>query len=95
MQHRNSSPEFPSSVQSALRRQALLAEGRLDAFRFAWECKGDISKLLAKVQETEELIFDPDLLAGSMAPSANPRIYREAYLLGLKDAIEIITNLIT
>jgi len=73
--------------------QRLFASGRLEALRFAWEVRGNLSQLQAKVQEIEELISNPgEVLKGPLSPGAGPRIYREGYLEGLKEAIKIIST---
>jgi hypothetical protein len=85
-------PNVPMQIKSMLRREALLAQGRSDAFQFAWDAKGDLSQLKAKVRETEDMINDPNLAKGSMAPGTTPHTYRQGYLAGLRDAIAIITR---
>lgn len=73
--------------------QRLFASGKLEALRFAWEVRGNLSQLQAKVQEIEELISNPgEALKGPLSPGAGPRIYRDGYLEGLKEAIKIIST---
>lgn len=76
-----------SSRELALRREYLRAEGRFDAFKFALDCKGSQSVVEAEIQDSEQIIARG---TGSMAPTASPRLYRESYLQGLKDALRII-----
>lgn len=90
--HEHHSSNFPSTVWSALWREALLADGRSDAFEFALKCEGDLIQLRDQVQETQELMSDPDMLKGPLAPGNGPRIYREGYLAGLKEAIDIVSS---
>jgi len=79
-------------IEATLRRHAWLAEGRMDAFRFTLECHGNLTQIEAKLQDIEDLISDPDLISGPMSPGAGPRIYREGYLNGLREAISIISK---
>lgn len=81
---------FSEKIQFALRREAMMANARVDAINFAWECKGDLEKLRQEIEETEELMGDPELASTTMAPAASPRIYRESYLEGLKRAVDIV-----
>ena len=81
---------FSERIQFALRREALMANAKVDAINFAWECKSDLEKLRQEIQDSEELIADPELASTTMAPTASPRIYRESYLEGLKRAVEIV-----
>jgi hypothetical protein len=55
------------------------------------KCDGDLDQLREQIQEIEELMTDPDMLKGPMAPGNGPRIYREGYLEGLKEAINVIS----
>ncbi len=89
--HKQHSGNFPTRVWAALWREALLADGRSDAFEFALQCEGDLVQLRDQAQETQELMSDPDMLKGPMAPGSGPRIYREGYLVGLNEAISIIS----
>ena len=93
MEDAQQSHSFSKRIEMVLRREALLASGRKDAIQFAWDCKGDLPALKAEVQETEELISAPERTKKDMAPGTTPRIYREAYLAGLKDVIDIISTL--
>lgn len=82
---------LPTKVLVALRREKLLAEGRHDAFIFVFECQCNAQRLREQIQETEEMIADPpDHLKGPMSPNASPRVYKDGYLAGLKDALRIV-----
>lgn len=81
-----------SEVWSALWTEALLADGRSDAFAFALKCDGDLAQLRKQIQEIEEMMSDLRMLRGPMAPDSGPRIYREGYLSGLKDALAIASQ---
>lgn len=83
--------DWPIEILAGLRREELLSQGRHDAFLFALECKGDVARLYAEIQETETTIaHPPDHLKGPMSPNASPRVYKDGYLAGLKDALRII-----
>ncbi len=82
---------LPTEVLVALRREKLLAEGRHDAFIFVFECQCNAQRLREQIQETEETIANPpEHLRGPMSPDASPRVYKDGYLAGLKDALRII-----
>jgi hypothetical protein len=83
-----------TKVQSALARHTLLAAGRRDAFQFAWDHKGDLAAITAEIQELEEQMVDQGALAGPMKPNAGPRIYSDGYLVALKEAAEIIQEIV-
>jgi hypothetical protein len=82
------------SAMSAIRKEMFFAEGRYSAFVFASECKGDLSQLKAEIQQTEILIAEglSSNPSGSMSPGMSPRIYRDGYLAGLKDAVQIVSR---
>jgi hypothetical protein len=85
------SSSLSTEVWAALWRQALLADGRSDAFEFALRCDGDLTQLKSQVREIQRLMSDPDMLKGPLASGNGPRIYREGYLVGLKEAINIVS----
>jgi predicted DNA-binding ribbon-helix-helix protein len=88
------SQEFPLEIQAILRRKALFTEGKLEAFQLAWDCKGNVNVLVAKLQEEEEQITNPpSALRPAMIPSAAPRMFKDGYIEGLKEAIELISAL--
>jgi hypothetical protein len=68
----------------------LVAEGCLQGFQFAWDHKGDLSTISDRIQEIEEYMANPDLLAGPMKPNAHPRFFRDAYLAALKETVATI-----
>lgn len=76
-------------IASALRHEALTAEGCHDAFQFALAYKGDLARITAELAEKEALLasFEDQ---GPMQPGAGPRIYRDGYLTGLRDAVAIV-----
>jgi hypothetical protein len=84
------SPKVLSEIEAALAREILFAGGRRDGLQFASNHKNDLAAISAEIQEMEARISDPRALAGPMKPNAHPRIYTDAYLTGLKDAVELI-----
>ena len=80
---------FPG--ESAIFRALSTAGGRYEAFQFVTQCRGDLSLIEAEIQEQEQLILS--LLNGPMKPGATPRVHKDAYLAGLKEAIEILFQL--
>lgn len=87
-------PQIPTPIRRALRKEVGLAQGRLEALEFVWDCAADLVKIREKIAELEELLFDPNRAKGSMAPGASPRVYREGYLAGLKAAVDMISKVI-
>jgi hypothetical protein len=82
---------FPSSkAEFAVWREQLRARGRCEALLFAMKCKADPVAIEAKIQEEEELISRH--VDGPMAPGASPRIYSDAYIAGLREALRIIAD---
>lgn len=81
-----------SELEYALRREEWLAEGRLNAFQFAIACQGDLDCILDEIRAREEVVakLAADYPKGPMAPGASPRIYRDAYLAGLREACDLI-----
>jgi len=83
--------DWPIEILVGLRREELLSQGRHDAFVFALECKGNVSCLCVRIHDTEETIANPpEHLKGPMKPNASPRVYKDGYLAGLKDALRIV-----
>ncbi|MGA7731510.1 MAG: hypothetical protein WCD37_09595 [Chloroflexia bacterium] len=80
-------------IESALLHEMWYVDGRAEALKHAWDCRDDLDRLRAEVQEVEENIHNPHpALKDRMAPGASTRVYQDGYLAGLKEAIEIITN---
>ncbi len=73
-----------------IRREAWLAEGREDAFRFVIECNADLDKINAKIVDVEEMLSDEFMLKGPMKPGNGPRTYRDGYLAALREALALI-----
>lgn len=85
-------------IKHALLRQAWTTEGRFKAFEFAVKCEANIDLIQTEL-ETEETGIQ-EMLANSafgknnsMAAGASPRIYRDGYISGLREAIHLIDEL--
>jgi hypothetical protein len=76
----------------ALRREMWYTQGKFEAFEFILENTNNVKEIKARIQEIEERLTDPILIAGPMAPDTSTRISREGYLAGLKDALRIISS---
>jgi hypothetical protein len=94
MNDQQASSTFNELVQKALRHELISASGRTDAFRLAWEAKGNVGQIEREIEETEARLTNPTLLAGPMATGATPQIYQVAYLRGLRDALDLILQAI-
>lgn len=88
--------DMHSEVEYALLKEMWYIDGRADALKYAWDCKGDLAQLRLEVNEVEERIHHPsDSMKGPMSTGASPRIYQDGYLKGLEDAIEVITQAVS
>jgi hypothetical protein len=92
----NLSDYLLSKIEHVLLRQGWISEGRMDAFTFAVQCHADVSSIETEIKERDALMAE--LLAdfpknGPMSPGASPRIYREAYLAGLREALALIQGM--
>ena len=83
------STTYPTRLHFILGMEAIRYAGRLDAFTYALKVKGRIKKIEEEIEQTEELIASG---IGSSAPGTSTRIYRDGYLEGLKEALEIVRN---
>ena len=83
--------EIPATIKHQIRKEALLAEGRMTAFHLALKCNGDLAVLRTELHEVEQRLHTDT--NPRMAPGMSPRIYQEGYFAGLRDAIELITRL--
>ena len=80
-------------AEAALLHEIWNVDGKADALRFAWDCKGDIAQIKGKMHEAKEHIYNPPLsLKDRMADGASTRVYQEGYLQGLTDIIGILEN---
>jgi hypothetical protein len=77
-------------TRAALRREALRASATEAAINFAWECGGDVAKLREEIADTDDLLSNPSRARPDLAPGTTPRTYQEAYLAGLRRALELI-----
>jgi hypothetical protein len=74
--------------------QALSAAGgRYEAFEFVMKSRGDLQVIKREIQEQEDLIVA--LKNGPMKPGASPRLHKDAYISGLKEAIRLISDVNT
>lgn len=91
MEHETTMVEVPNTLRAALRREMLLADGRLNAFQFAWEQQMNFEAIIAEIREVEHRHDHPsEAMKGPMTSGATPRVYQEGYLSGLRDALSII-----
>lgn len=87
-----------SKIEHALLQHAWMSEGRSDAFTLAVKCHADVSCIQAEI-ESEEASIQEALTSTSfgnhnpMSPGASPRIYRDAYVAGLREALALIQEL--
>ena len=79
-----------TEAQKQLRYQKITANGRREAWTFIVESGWDKSAIQAKLVDKEESRAYAPCQTGSMAPGASPRIFIDAYIATLKEAIEII-----
>jgi hypothetical protein len=80
----------PTPVHWDLERRRLTLEGMHDAFIFALE--HSVQEIEVEASRTWNSINDSRLLEGPMKPGAGPRIYKDGYLAGLREALEIIAR---
>lgn len=86
-------PKHISRLRYLLMAEATKAQGRMDAFSFALKCNENISVVEAEVQVVRARLEEPVADYPQNAPSATPRIYKDAYLRGLQDAIKMISEM--
>jgi hypothetical protein len=78
-------------IDALLQRQSLITSGKHAAFQFSWKAHGDIEQIRLEIQTVEEEIANPPkALRLAMTSTASPRIYKDAYLAGLKEALSLI-----
>ena len=76
--------------QKRLRFQQLTAGGKRVAWSFVVQCDWNLDEVREQLTDKEESRWDPQLQDSQMAPGASPRIFIDAYIATLKEAIEII-----
>lgn len=81
---------FPG--EAAIFRAFSAAGGRYEAFEFVMKCRGDLQLIAREIQEQEDLIIS--LADGPMKPGVTPRLHKDAYISGLKEAIKLISTVI-
>ena len=80
------------SVDSKLSILILLADGRLEALRFAHANKDDIDKIKEEIAKYEAYTLKPRMLSGPMKLGAGPRTHRDGYLAALHEALALIES---
>lgn len=87
--------KLPWGIRGPLMKAACVSQARSDAMVFALKVDGDIDAIRAEIEDRESTLHE--LLnstsfgeSNPMAPGASPRIYMDAYLAGLREAIEMI-----
>ena len=87
-----------NKIEHALVRESGVAQARSDAFAFAAKCKADVSCIQAEI-ESEATSIRQTLASKSygsnnpMTPGASPRMYRDAYVTGLREALALIQEI--
>lgn len=76
-----------SSIEYALFIAKCRAEGHRDALLFAMHCRGDIDAIRVEIAEHLDLTQSG---TGPWALGTSTRTYQDAYIAGLRYAIEII-----
>ena len=79
-----------AEAQRLLWRQRLAAGARQEAWNFVVQCDWSLDELRLQLADKEESRCDPSLQDNQMAPGASPRIFIDAYIATLNEAIEII-----
>lgn len=70
--------------------RSLNANGREQAWTFVVKSKWDLAAIRSQLAEKEAHRDDPDAQKGSMKAGASPRVFIDAYIGVLKEAIEIV-----
>ena len=83
--------ELKTPIQWIVYQKYLVAEGQFDAWHDVRQYEQDPIRVRARIEEIEGYLNDSFLLSGPMKPGASPRIYREAYLAALHEALAVIT----
>jgi hypothetical protein len=87
---------LPTRAHWVLARLQLEASARTEAFDFVFESKLDPEAIRAEIDDREATIASlAEMMNGPMKPGAHPRIYQDAYLAALREALSIITPTIT
>ncbi len=76
--------------QRETRRRKITANGQQDAWNFVVETGWNLLALRERLADEEETRSYPRFQTGSMAPGASPRIFTDAFIATLKEAIAII-----
>ena len=86
------------SIEYTLRRAALTAQGHMDGLNYALGVQGNLDDIRAEI--ADRVVNLQGLQASTsfgdtnpMSRGASPRIYMDAYLAGLRQAVELISSL--
>ncbi len=79
-----------SETQKQLRYQQLSAGGCQEAWCFVVQCDWNLEDVRSQLADKEESRWDPTLQDNQMAPGVSTRIFIDAYIATLNEAIEII-----
>lgn len=83
-----SNSKLHSRTESLLHRAFLAAKGRSDGFEFAWDHRNSSSAVEAELNEQLQLF--EDLQTGPMAHGTGPRLYKDAYVSALQEALTML-----
>ncbi len=76
--------------QKETRRRKIAANGQQEAWNFVVESTWNLATLRERLADEEETRSYPRFQSGSMAPGASPRIFTDAFIIVLYEAIAII-----
>jgi hypothetical protein len=81
-------------AQRTIQREIALAGGRSDAFAFALTCEGNLAVFVSELRRAEREIPPADAGGeGPPWPGGRDRVYQEAYVAALREAIELIVRI--
>jgi hypothetical protein len=91
MPHDETTRRFTVELQTAIRREIALADGRLKAFKLARDCMGHAGRLEAALREAEDQL---DGESPSSSGTGNHSVdFAHSYMQALRDAIHMIRTL--
>ncbi len=79
-----------TEAQKVLRFQQLSAGGKREAWSFVVQNDWNLEVIKEQLADKESFRVRPSIQDSQMAPGASPRIFIDAYIAALKEAIEII-----
>ena len=83
-------PKILTEVQKTLRFQQLTAGGHRVGWTFVVDHDWNLEQIRAELAEYEDIRSQPITKNSPMTPGHSPRIFADAYIATLKEAIEII-----